>query len=74
MARKMSDDEIMDYTYNHLFGDLDDIRSGSMFSDDADATQGAAENAGTPGIEGIEITIKPRMAGAAEGERAREGG
>lgn len=69
MARRLSDDEIMDYTYNKVFGDLDGIRSGSMFSDEEGATQSAAPNAGTPGIEGIDISIKPRMAAAAENER-----
>lgn len=69
MARKLSDDEIMDYTFNKVFGDLDGIRSGAMFSDEEGATQSAASNAGTPGIEGIDISIKPRMAAAAEGER-----
>lgn len=69
MARKMTDDEIMDYTYDKIFGDLDGIRSGSMFSDEKSATQGAADNAGTPGIEGVDITIKPRMAAAAEGAK-----
>lgn len=73
MARRMSDDEIMDYTYNKLFGDLDGIESGSMFSKDEDATQGAADNAGTPGVEGINITVKPLMAGAAEGGRPPQG-
>ena len=67
MPRRLSDDEIMDYSFNRLFGDLDGIRSGSLFSQSEDATQGAAPNAGTPGIEGIDITIKPRMAAAAEG-------
>lgn len=66
MARRLSDDEIMDYTFNKMLGDLDGIRSGSMFSKDGDATEGAAPNAGTPGIEGIDITIKPKMAAAAE--------
>lgn len=74
MARRMSDDEIEDYTYNKLFGDLDDIESGSMFSSDKSATQGAAPNAGTPGIEGISLTLKPIMAAAAESGRDPEGG
>jgi len=74
MAKRMSDDEIMDYTYNKLFGDLDGIESGSMFSKKEEATQGAAPNAGTPGMAGIELTIKPVMAGAAEGGRDPEGG
>jgi hypothetical protein len=69
MAKRLSDDEIMDYTFNRVFGDLDGIRSGSMFSSEKDAAQGAAPNAGTPGIEGIDISIKPKMAAAAENER-----
>lgn len=69
MARRLTDDEIMDYTYNKVFGDLDGIRSGSMFSDEASAVEGAAPNAGTPGIEGISIDVKPLMAAAAEGAK-----
>lgn len=77
MARKMNDDEIMDYTYNKLFGDLDDIRSGSMFDDQGEGRgiqTNPAENAGTPGMEGINITVKPLMAAAAESGRPPEGG
>ncbi len=72
MAKKMSDDEIMDYTFDRVFGDLDGIRSGSMFNDQGEgkSTQtNPAPNAGTPGLEGIDISIKPRMAGAAEGAK-----
>lgn len=74
MARKLSDDEIDDYAYARVFGDLDGIRASGMFSDDEGATQGAAPNAGTPGIEGISITVKPVMAAAAEGGRPPESG
>ncbi len=74
MARKMTDDEVMDYTYNKLFGDLDNIESGSMFGDKESDTQGATPNAGTPGLEGISLTIKPLMAGAAESGRDPESG
>lgn len=72
--RKMSDDEVMDYTYNKLFGDLDRIESGSMFGTKESDTQGTAPNAGTAGMEGISITVKPLMAGASESERPPEGG
>lgn len=71
MARKLTDDEIMDYTYNKIFGDLDGIRSGSMFNSDEAQTE-SPSNAGT--IEGINITVKPLMAGAAEGGKPPEGG
>lgn len=74
MAKKMTDDEIEDYTYNKLFGDLDGIRSGAMFGGDKEDTQGTAPNAGKAGMEGIELTIKPLMAGAAESGRPPEGG
>lgn len=74
MARRMTEDEVMDYTYNKVFGDLDNIESGSMFSDKKEAIHGAAPNAGTPGVEGISLTIKPLMAGAAESGRPPEGG
>ena len=74
MAKRLSDDEIMDYTYNKLFGDLDGIRSGSMFSKEEEATQGVADNAGKAGMEGINITVKPLMAAAAESGRPPEGG
>lgn len=69
MARKLTDDEVMDFTYNKLFGDLDGIRSGSMFGEDESDIHGAAPNAGTPGIAGIDISIVPKMAAAAEGGR-----
>lgn len=64
--KKLSDDEIEDYTFNKLFGDLDGIRSGSMFSDEGSDTEGAAENAGKAGIEGVSIVVKPLMAAAEE--------
>lgn len=70
MARKMTDDEISDMTYNKLFGDLDDIRSGGMFESENEglgALQEPASNAGEAGMAGIDISIKPIMAAAAEG-------
>lgn len=74
MARRLTDDEVMDYTYNKIFGDLDGIESSNMFSDKKEDTQGAAPNAGTPGIEGISLEIKPVMKAAAESGRDPEGG
>lgn len=75
--KRMTDDEVMDYTYNKLFGDLDGIRSGSMFNSEGSglgAPQEPAENAGSAGVEGIELTIKPVMKAAAESGRDPEGG
>lgn len=71
--RRMTDDEIEDYAYQKVFDDLDDIHAGSVFSKSADAVEGAAPNAGTPGIEGISLEIKPIMAAAAESGRESEG-
>lgn len=73
MAKRMTDDEIMDYTYNKIFGDIDGIRSGSMFSDDKESTQGTTPNAGTAGMAGIDISITPRMAATTEDERPSDG-
>ncbi len=64
MKKPMDDDEAMDSAYNRLFGDLDGIRSGSMFGD---KTEGEVPNAA--GMEGVSIEIKPLMAAAAEGEK-----
>lgn len=74
MKKRMTDDEIMDHSFSRIFGDLDRIQSGELFSSKGEDTQGAAPNAGTPGIEGIDITIKPKMAAAAEGGRPPESG
>jgi hypothetical protein len=65
----MTDDEVMDYTYNKVFGDLDGIRSGQMFGKKESDTQGATPNAGEPGMAGISLEIKPLMAAAAESGR-----
>ncbi len=67
--KKLSDDEIMDYTFNKLFGDLDGIRSGSMFGEEGKDTEGEVPNAGHAGVEGVSITVKPLMAAAEEGEK-----
>lgn len=77
MVKRLTDEEVEDYTYNHLFGDLDGIRSGSMFDNEGEGRgiqTNPASNAGTPGIEGISLTLKPLMAGAAESGRDPEGG
>lgn len=72
--KRLNDDEVMDYAFNRVFGDLDGIRSRGMFSDADSAVNGSVPNAGTPGVEGIDITIKPKMAAAAEGGRSPESG
>lgn len=72
----MSDEEIEDYTYNKLFGDLDRIQSGSMFDESGSgkSTQtDVADAANNPGVEGISLTIKPLMAGSSESGRDPHG-
>jgi hypothetical protein len=68
MTKRMTDDEIMDFTYNKLFGDLDNIQSGELF-DDKDDLHGTAENAEPASKEsgGMKITIEPLMVAAREG-------
>jgi hypothetical protein len=67
MAKRMTDDEIMDYTYNKLFGDLDGIQAGEMFKEGDEVE--AAPNAESAGTSGIKLTIEPMMVGAREGGR-----
>lgn len=78
MAKRMSDDEIMDFTYNKLFGDLDRIESDGLFKEkeDEEKLEGSdkAKEEGKAGLEGISLTIKPIMKGAAESGRPPEGG
>ena len=70
MAKRMSDDEIADAAYQRIFGDLDGIRSGSMFGKGEEGdVEGVSANAEPAGISGVSVEIKPLMAAAAEGER-----
>lgn len=72
MAKRMSDDEIMDYTYNKLFGDLDGIQSGEMFKDGPESALESEVPNSKPESEssgGMKITIEPLMVGAREGGR-----
>jgi len=65
----MTDDEVQNYVHAKMFGDLDNIEAGSLFSDDKDAVSGTADNA-KPESEmsgGVTITVKPIMAAAQEG-------
>lgn len=73
MVRRLSDDEVMDSVYKQLFGDLDSIEGKTLFDSDgkADDQIGAAANAAPESEKsgGMEITIRPLMAAAQEGER-----
>ena len=69
MAKKMSDDEIMNYAMNKMFGDLDHIESENMFKDGPESrVEGMAENAKPESSQsgGVKITVEPLMAGAQE--------
>lgn len=67
MARKLNDDEINEYAFSRLFGDLDGIRSGGMFGGD----QGAEAGSGA-GMAGVSVEIKPIMEGSAEPHEGTE--
>lgn len=70
MAKRMSDDEVNDYVYRKIFGDLDGIEADSLFDkNDAGLEGGVADNAepNSDNSGGIEITVKPLMKGAIEG-------
>ncbi len=72
MAKRMNDDDVMNYVYGKLFGDLDGMESHAMFDEGGDgAVEGAAPNAApeTQSAGGMKITIQPLMVGAEEGER-----
>lgn len=73
MVRKLSDDEVMDSVYRQLFGDLDSIEGKTLFDEQGPADTNTSEvaNAMPESKEsgGMEITIRPLMAAAQEGER-----
>lgn len=76
MVKKMSDDDVMDYVYGKLFGDLDGIESHSLFDKDGEhAVEGTADNAepDSKSAGGMKITIEPLMAASAEGAKMSSG-
>jgi hypothetical protein len=76
MVKRMNDDDVMNYVYGKLFGDLDHIEAGDMFDkDDADATESTKANAEPEmkGSGGIKVTIEPLMAGAQESSKPSSG-
>jgi hypothetical protein len=65
----MSDDDVMDYVYGKLFGDLDGIESHTLFDEDGEeAVEGEVSNAAPASQEsgGVKITVEPIMAAAQE--------
>lgn len=72
----MSDDDVQDYVYNKMFGDLDHIESKSLFDDDdAKEGDGMSDNAKPESQEsgGMKITIEPIMRATAEGGKLSSG-
>ena len=76
MVKRMSDDDVQNYVYSKMFGDLDGIEAHSLFDEDEGTAgmheiEGTAENAEPASKEsgGMKITIEPIMAGATEGEK-----
>lgn len=76
MVKRMSDDDVMNYVYGKLFGDLDGIESHALFDEDGEhAVEGANANAEpeSQGSGGVKVTIEPLMASVAEGEKMSSG-
>lgn len=77
MVKRMSDDDVMNYVYGKLFGDLDGIESHALFDEDEkgltpnDDVVSNAEPA-SKSAGGMEITIRPLMADAQEGGKPEE--
>ena len=73
MPKRMNDDDVMNYVYGKLFGDLDGIESHALF-DENEGTKGMHEIEGTAmnaepeekGSGGVKMTIEPLMASVAE--------
>lgn len=69
MPKRMSDDDVMNYVYSKLFGDLDGIEAHSLFDEDGEgAVEGETPNAEpeTQSSGGVKITVEPLMGGAQE--------
>jgi len=69
MAKRMTDDEIMEMAHKRLFDDLDNIESRSLFDDDKMGETGHTASNAEPemkGSGGVKVTIEPLMAGATE--------
>ena len=70
----MSDDEIMDYTYSKLFGDLDGLQADELFKEGGEGdVEGKVPNAVSGGMSGVKLTIEPVMAAAQESAKPSEG-
>lgn len=72
--KRMNDDDVMNYVYGKIFGDLDGIESNALF-DDEDPLQKNAPNAEPEmkGSGGVKITVEPVMAGVAETSKLSAG-
>jgi hypothetical protein len=75
MVKRMSDEDVQNYVFNKMFGDLDRIESKSLFSDADSAVSGAADNAKPESSEsgGVKITIEPLMRATAESGKLSSG-
>ena len=70
--KRMSDDEVMDFVYGKLFGDLDNIEADNMFKKDGEGdVEGMVSNAEPEmkGSGGVKVTIEPIMASTSEGSK-----
>lgn len=75
MAKRMSDDEVSNYVFSKMFGDLDGLEAQSLFDqDDTGVEDGTAEKAEpeSDNSGGIKITVEPLMKGAEESGRTTD--
>ena len=70
MAKRMSDDEVENFVFSKLFGDLDGIEAHQMFEPGGEGeVEGEVPNAApvSQNSGGVKITVEPLMAAAQEG-------
>lgn len=78
MVKRMNDDDVMNYVYGKLFGDLDGMESHAMFDEDEGGltpNDDVVKNAepAEAGSGGVKITVEPLMASAAESSKLSSG-
>lgn len=72
MAKRMSDDDVMNYVYTKVFGDLDGIEADNLFNEKdpgwedgtADQAEPEDDNSG-----GVSITVKPITKSSEQGAK-----
>ncbi len=71
---RMTDDEVQDYVYQKLFGDMDGLESKALFDEEDPESAGLPAMPEEPkgGMSGVSVEVKPLMAAADEGKPEEE--